>query len=67
MMAMAKSSIEPPPQQYLAGQAITTTGESNEGWVPHSSPVFGLEWDTTALNRSPLVIPRNPKDLQFRY
>jgi hypothetical protein len=35
MMAMAKSSIEPPRQQYLAGQATTTTGRINQDWVPH--------------------------------
>jgi hypothetical protein len=28
----------------------------NERWVPHSSPVFGLEWDTTALDPLLFVI-----------
>jgi hypothetical protein len=33
MMAMAKSSIELPHQQYLAGQAITTTAGSPQHFV----------------------------------
>ena len=29
--------------------AVSASVSDYEGWVPHSSPVFGLEWDNTAL------------------
>jgi hypothetical protein len=31
----------------------------NEGWVPHSSRVFGLEWDTQHSTRSSPPHPQN--------
>ena len=37
------------------GSAVFST--SNKGWVPHSSPVFGLEWDNGTLSLTPQTQP----------
>jgi hypothetical protein len=51
----------PPCHPESRGASWESNDTSNERWVPHSSPAFGLEWDTRHLTtpRSPSCVIRS--------
>ena len=47
----------PHPLSSRAKRGTAVFSTSNECWVPHSSPVFGLEWDTQVLDALCFAVP----------
>jgi hypothetical protein len=58
----AAPDLGPFPSVSLGGAVHSWRELGNKSWVPHSSPVFGLEWDTPhSTTRRPPSCPNEKK------